>query len=153
MTDLSDSFAIEQLVARFANSFDCGAWDDLAACLARTLHTDYSDLRGTPPETMSRERFVEMRRIALAGVRTQHLAGNVEVRLDGAHGEARVSMVIYRRSAEGAVFTTHCLYTFGVAKANRQWMISSIVQKVFWNEGERSIHGGLNTYPPPVRTP
>lgn len=143
MADLGDVHAIQALVARFANSFDLKAWDDLAACLASRLHTDYSDLRGTPPETMSRERFVELRRAALQNLDTHHLAGNMEVRTGGAHGEARVSMVIYRRSREGEVFDTHCLYTLGVEKTNGQWTICSILQKVFWSRGEKAIHRGV----------
>jgi hypothetical protein len=48
------------LIARFANAFDLEAWDDLTECLTESIHTDYSDLRGTPSETMTRERFVEL---------------------------------------------------------------------------------------------
>src|SRR5215471_5995029 len=59
---VTEIVAIQQLVARFANSFDVKDWLALAECLAEELHTDYSDLRGTPPETMSRSRFVELRR-------------------------------------------------------------------------------------------
>ncbi|MFL6623715.1 MAG: hypothetical protein ACJ8NR_14105 [Sulfurifustis sp.] len=68
MTDCIDLHAEQRLIGRFANSFDLKAWDPLAGCLARTLYADYSDLRGAPPERMSREQFVESRSVAL-----QHL--------------------------------------------------------------------------------
>src|SRR6476659_9612870 len=55
----------------------------LGECLADTVHTDYSDLRGTPPETMSRDQFVQLRRSALQELQTHHLAGNLEIELTG----------------------------------------------------------------------
>jgi hypothetical protein len=92
---------------------------------------------------MSRERFVELRRVALQSLKTHHLSGNVEVQLNGAEGVAKVSMVIYRRNPEAEILNTHCLYTFGVEKADGQWAIGSIVQKVFWSDGQKAIHRGI----------
>lgn len=143
VVDMQDAFAIQQIIARFANSFDRKGWDVLARCLANRLYTDYSDLRGTPPETLTRERFVELRRHALQDLQTHHLSGNLELQIDGTHAEARVSFVIYRRTTEGVVLNTHCLYTFGLKKQGADWLIASIVQKVLWNEGETSIHTGI----------
>jgi SnoaL-like domain len=143
MTDLIDILAVQQLIARFANSFDLKAWGDLRDCLTNTIHTDYFDLRGTPPETMSRERFVALRQSALHDLHTHHLSGNVEVQLVGTRGQARVSTVIFRRSASGDVLNTHCLYTFGIEKDGGHWAIHSIVQKVFWSDGQQSIHPGI----------
>jgi len=142
VTELEDAFSVQQLIARFANSFDAKAWETLAACLASTVYTDYSDLRGTAPETISREQFVELRRTALELLKTHHLAGNVEIQLDGARGVARVSMVIHRRGSAGDFFDTHCFYELGVEKTAQQWAISSIVQKVLWNDGQTAIHPG-----------
>jgi len=70
-----DEGEIRRLIARFANAFDLKAWDALEACLADSLATDYSDLRGTAPEVMSRQRFVETRRTALDQLQTHHLSG------------------------------------------------------------------------------
>ena len=143
MTNFLDVHAVQQLVAQFANSFDLKAWNDLAACLAGDLYTDYSDLRGTPPETMSRERFIDLRRAALENLKTHHLAGNVEVQVEGDRGEAKVSMVIFRRGAGGELFDTHCLYTLGVEKLDQRWLICSIVQKVLWSDGQQDVHLGV----------
>ena len=143
MTQLEDAFRVQQLIARFANSFDAKAWEALGACLASTVYTDYSDLRGTAPETMSRERFVELRRTALEPLKTHHLAGNVEVRLEGTRGVAKASMVIHRRGSADDRFDTHCLYEFGVEKAAQGWTICSIVQKVLWSDGQSAIHRGI----------
>src|SRR5215831_18522414 len=122
--------AIQQLIARFANSFDTKDWSALADCLAEELYTDYSDLRGTPAETISRSRFVALRRSALQALQTHHLCGNVEVGVAQDRAEAKVSMTIHRRAETGATFDTHCLYTFGLERIAQRWAIDSIVQKV-----------------------
>jgi hypothetical protein len=44
---------IQELIAKFANSFDVKDWDSLQACLTESIDTDYSDLRGTPLETIT----------------------------------------------------------------------------------------------------
>ena len=72
---LDDTFAIQELLARFANSFDLKDWDGLQACLAERLAIDYTDLRGTPPETVSALDYVQARRKALEGLKTHHLSG------------------------------------------------------------------------------
>jgi len=143
MPDATEYLAIQQLLARFANSFDAKDWPALGDCLADELQTDYSDLRGTPPETMSRERFLELRRSGLHGLQTQHLAKNFEISLKQNEAQTRVSMVIYRRNESGEFFNTHCLYTFGLEQIAARWVIKSIVQKVIMNEGQPSVHKGL----------
>ncbi len=146
--EAADKSAITQLVARFANSFDLKNWDRLGECLADRVDTDYSDLRGTPPETLTRERFVELRRAALQDLDTHHLAGNIEVALRGNTGSATASMVIFRRSDDGQMLNTHCVYTLGLAKEHGTWRIRSIVQKVLWSDGDKSIHRGIATRDP-----
>jgi hypothetical protein len=145
MTDLIKEFAIRQLVSRFANSFDLKDWEALKSCLTESLYTDYSSLRGTPPETMTRDRFVELRRSALDALRTHHLLGNLETELSGAGGAARVSAVIFRKSASGEVLNTHCIYELEVVHAAGTWRISSIIQRVLWSDGNPEIHRGVLT--------
>jgi len=118
-------------------------WDALDACLAESLHTDYSDLRGSPPETVSSRRFVELRRTALDHLATHHLSGNYDVTVDGDHGRCRASMMIWRRDDGGRVLNTHCLYEFELSKSAGGWRISSITQKVLWNDGDWAIHAGI----------
>ncbi|MBI1772547.1 MAG: nuclear transport factor 2 family protein [Burkholderiales bacterium] len=139
----ADLHAIQNLLARFANSFDLKDWDALRACLAASVYTDYSDLRGTPPERMSNQRYAELRRIALQDLQTHHLSGNTDIELSGDAARAKVSTIIFRKNAEGQTLHTHCLYEFGLTKANAQWLINSIVQKVFWSDGQAAIHAGI----------
>lgn len=143
MSDQMDVLAVQQLVARFANSFDLKDWSRLSECFTDELDTDYSDLRGTPPERMGREHFVDLRRSALQSLQTHHLGGNVEISLAGDSGEARVSMMIFRRSSEGEILNTHCLYTFGLTRTESGWRIRSIVQKVLLRDGDPRIHTGI----------
>jgi SnoaL-like domain len=138
-----DERAIRHLIGRFANAFDLKAWDALEDCLAESLHTDYSDLRGSPPETLSRRQFVDRRRSALERLQTHHLSGNHEITVEGDRGRCRASMVIWRRSDDGRALNTHCLYEFGVSRTATGWQISSIVQTVLWNDGEIAIHTGI----------
>ena len=139
----ADLRAIQNLLARFANSFDLKDWDALSACLSSSIHTDYSDLRGTPPEQMSNLHYAELHRIALQDLQTHHLSGNTEIELSGDAAKAKVSTVIFRKNAEGQTLHTHCLYQFGVSKSSGQWLINSIVQKVFWSDGQTAIHAGI----------
>lgn len=140
---MDDLALIQRLIAKFANSFDLKAWSDLANCLSDNLYTDYSELRGTPAVTMTKENFVEMRRLALQELKTHHLAGNIEIYLDGICCSAKVSMVIFRENSDGEVLNTHCLYLLDFTKHNNEWLISSIIQKVFWSNGNKSIHSGI----------
>ena len=139
----TDFTLIQNLLARFANSFDLKDWDALCACLADELYTDYSDLRGTPPEKMTNHRFVELRRAALQDLKTHHLSGNTEIDVTGETATARVSTVIYRKDAQGQNLHTHCLYQFGLQKHEGRWVINAITQKVFWSDGQTAIHKGI----------
>ena len=143
MPDPNTTFALQELVARFANSFDLKEWGRLGQCLADTVHTDYSDLRGAPPETMSRDQFVQLRQSALQELQTHHLAGNVEIDLSGESANLKVSMVIYRRNQAGETLNTHCLYFLGAKQGDGGWRIHSITQKVFMNDGQAGIHQGI----------
>ncbi len=138
-----DEGEIRRLIARFANAFDLKAWDALETCLADSLATDYSDLRGTPPEVMPRQRFVETRRTALDRLQTHHLSGNYEITVDGGRGRCRASMMIWRRDGEGRVLNTHCLYDFDLARFAAGWRIAAITQKVLWSDGDWAIHSGI----------
>ena len=143
MSNVVDTLAVAQLVARFANSFDLKDWAALTECLHPEIYADYSELRGTPPEVMSRQRFVELRRTALQDLRTHHLSGNVEIDISGTSGTAKASMVIFRLNTEGNRLDTHCLYVLGVEQVEQRWAIKSIVQKVLINDGLPGIHSGI----------
>ena len=133
---------IQEVIARFANSFDIKDWDGLQACFTESLDTDYSDLRGTPPETITASEYVRSRRESLDHLKLQHLVSNYEIDFtDSHHAACRASMVVWRKAEEDE-FTSHCIYTFQLVRQNGDWKINSITQKVLWNEGKGSLHKG-----------
>lgn len=149
---MNDLLTIQNLIARFASSFDLKDWSALEACLAPQVFIDYSDLRGTPPETLPAAEFVRLRKEALAPLTTHHLLGGLELDISSDQSAVcRASMLIWRiqsvskggtlRDAAGE-FHTHCLYTFHLVKEAGAWIISGIVQKVLWNSGTPEIHSG-----------
>ncbi len=133
---------IQQIIACFANSFDVKDWDGLESCFTESLFTDYSDLRGTPPQTIAAAEYVRQRRESLDHLKLHHLVSNYEVDFtDSNSATCRASMVVWRRSDEEE-FTSHCVYMFQIVKRDEIWKISGITQKVLWNEGTSSIHQG-----------
>ena len=49
------------------------------AWLTESLYADYSDLRGTPPQTITASEYVRQRRESLDHLKLQHLVSNYEV--------------------------------------------------------------------------
>ena len=70
---------IQEVIARFANSFDVKDWSGLEACLTESLFTDYSDLRGTPPQTVSASEYARSRRESLDHLKLHHLVSNYQI--------------------------------------------------------------------------
>src|SRR5512134_1064018 len=139
---IEDKIAIQETIARFATSFDVKDWSGLEACLTESLFTDYSDLRGTPPQTVTAAEYVRQRRESLDHLKLHHLVGNYEVDFTDSHSATgRASMVVWRKSDEEE-FTSHCVYIFQLTKQDSDWRISGITQTVLWNEGTASIHKG-----------
>ena len=137
-----DTLEIQKTIARFANSFDMKDWRGLEACFTELLYTDYSDLRGTPPQTVSAKDYVQKRIDSLDRLKLHHLVSNYEVDFTDANSATcRASMVVWRKSDEED-FTSHCVYIFQLTKLDDNWKISGITQKVLWNEGTSSIHKG-----------
>lgn len=138
---MEDRILIQELIARFANSFDLKDWNGLEACFTEKIYTDYSDLRGTAPETISASEYVKLRCEALDHLKLHHLVSNFEIDfLDAEKATCRASMVVWRKTDEED-FTSHCVYTFQLIKSE-EWKISGITQKALWNEGSSAIHKG-----------
>ena len=139
---IEDKFAIQELIACFANSFDVKDWNGLESCFTDAVYADYSDLRGTPAETISASEYVSARRESLDHLKLHHLVGNYEIDCpDADHATCRASIVVWRKSEEEE-FISHCVYIFQLEKHDADWKISGITQKVLWNDGTSSIHKG-----------
>jgi hypothetical protein len=139
---IEDRFKIQEVIARFANSFDVKDWDGLEACLTESLYTDYSDLRGTPPQNVMASEYARSRRESLDHLKLHHLISNFEFDFpDEDTATCRASMIVWRKS-EDDVFTSHCFYIFQLRQLSAEWKISGITQRVLWNEGTASLHKG-----------
>ena len=137
-----DILEIQKIIARFATSFDMKDWNGLEACFTESLYPDYSDVRGTPPQTVTAREYVQKRIDSLDQLKLHHLVSNYEVDItDSNSATCRASMVVWRNSDEED-FTSHCVYIFQLTKHGSDWKISGITQKVLWNEGTSSIHKG-----------
>ncbi len=140
--NVEEKLKIQETVARFANSFDLKDWSGLESCFTESIDTDYSDLRGTPPETVSARDYVNSRRESLDHLKLHHLVSNYEIDFAAPHTAAcHASMIVWRKS-DSEEFTTHCIYNFQLIKTDDNWKISGITQKVLWNEGTSFIHKG-----------
>lgn len=139
---LEDRFKIQEVIARFANSFDIKDWEGLEACFTESLFTDYSDLRGTAPATVSASDYAASRRESLDHLKLHHLVSNFEIALtDSNTATCRASMIVWRKSKQEE-FTSHCFYIFQLTKLDSDWKISGITQRILWNEGTAVIHPG-----------
>jgi hypothetical protein len=78
---IEDRFKIQEVIARFANSFDIKDWNGLESCFTDSLNTDYSDLRGTAPEKVKASEYVSARRESLDPLKLHHLVSNYEIAL------------------------------------------------------------------------
>src|SRR4026207_1217953 len=105
-----DRLKIQAVVARFANSFDVKDWSGLESCFTESLYTDYSDLRGTAPESIPANEYVRLRRETLDHLKLHHLMSNYEIDFpDAEQAVCRASMVVWRKTDEEE-FTSHCVY-------------------------------------------
>lgn len=132
---------IQNVISKFANSFDTNDWKGLRATLSDEVACDYSSLRGIK-ETVSGNTYVAKRIEALDDIHTHHLISNYEITITGDKAHCIASVIIWRKTQDKE-FNTHALYTFGLQREADAWRICSIKQEVFWNQGDSSIHKGV----------
>lgn len=138
--NIEDRSQIQEIIARFANSFDVKDWNGLETCFTESLFTDYSDLRGTPPQRVSASEYAASRRESLEHLKLHHLVSNYEIVFkDASTATCHASMIVWRKS-DDEEFTSHCFYIFQLTKLDSEWKISGITQRILWNEGSSSIH-------------
>lgn len=135
---------ISNLLFKFANSFDTKDWDGLESTLMDNIECDYQSLRGKTG-TYTKKEYVNSRKEALSHLKTQHLFSNLEIRSEEMYAYCRLSAIIYRQDNEGKKFDSHVIYNFELNKLlNNEWKILKIKQSILWNEGDFTIHEGLN---------
>lgn len=138
-TDISDT------IIRFARALDIQDWELCRSCFIDDIEADYSDLRGQPVSLLKADEFVELRRQALNGLKTQHLSSNHIITVEGDEATCISCFVIYRilLNNEGDdFFDTHGYYTHTLLRTSQGWKISKVKQTVLWNKGNPNIHAG-----------
>mgnify|MGYP001453042418 CR=1 FL=1 len=140
---LQDTAAVIDVVLGFARSLDVKDWAACRRCFEDEIETDYSDLRGEPPQTVKADDFVALRRAALERLKTLHLSANHLVTVDGDRATCVSAAVIHRfRPEDGERFDTYCAYTHALVRTPAGWKISKVKQTVYWNTGNPDIHAG-----------
>ena len=140
---LVDRAAVIDVVLGFARALDAKDWAACRRCFMDEIETDYSDLRGEPPQTVKADDFVALRRTALEKLKTLHLSANHLVTVEGDRATCASAAVIHRfRPADAERFDTYCAYTHTLARTASGWKISKVKQTVYWNTGNPDVHAG-----------
>ena len=140
---IRDRAAVIDVVLAAARALDVKDWVAYRGCFTDEIETDYSDLRGEPPQIVKADDFVALRRTALDRLKTLHLSANHLVTVDGDRATCVSAAIIHRfRPEDGERFDTYCAYTHGLVRAGGAWRIIKIKQTVYWNTGNPDIHGG-----------
>jgi SnoaL-like protein len=152
MSDPATHVLVHDLLARFFQAFDDKNWPALRGCLCDEVFTDYSSFRAMPAVTVRADEYVEQRRMALQGLEMQHNFLNLRVEPDAtaAAATARCNYVIHRfhPSCDGAhdlYFHSYGHYLFALVAVDGTWRISRITQSLLRNQGNREIHGAIQT--------
>jgi len=138
--------AIVDTIVRFGRALDERDWGALRQCLADELDTDYSSFRGTPPARLAADAFIDLRRVGLAGLVTQHVSAGHLVDIVGDTAVCRCDFVIRRWPADAAdqrFFHSYGSYTYVLRGTPKGWRIAGVTQIVRRSEGDRSLHGAL----------
>jgi len=131
------------VVLEFARALDVKDWAACRRCFMDEIETDYSDLRGEPPSTVTADDFVALRRTALEKLTTLHLSANHLVTVEGDRATCVSVAVIHRfRPDDAERFDTYCGYTHTLARTASGWKISKVKQTVYWNTGNPDVHAG-----------
>ncbi len=151
--DAQDRLEVQDLLFRFMRSFDEKDWDTMRACLADTVECDYASFRGTPPSAISRDDYVDQRKVALASLRTQHNLTNLSLTnlsIDGSGIEVvatgNYAILRFHPDFDGSpdqFFHSYGQYRFTVSHHGDAWCIRSIEQRLLMNEGNRDLHGAF----------
>lgn len=114
-------------------------------CLVQTLWVDYSSLRKTEPEEISRSNYIEQRKEGLKNLKTSHLLKNFQIKkIKKDSIQCRCDFEINRFSADDPedYFHSYGEYQFTLV-IEGQWKIQKITQTVTENRGNRNIHGAF----------
>lgn len=132
------------VLTRMLHAIDELDWAGVRACLADGVRTDYTELFGGEPETLSGDALVERWQGLLPGFdATQHLTGPCLVEEDHDGGvRVRTHVRGYHHIADaegGPVWAVHGHYAAPLERAGDGWRIAGITLRVFYQEGNTGL--------------
>jgi len=131
-------------------SFDEKNFESMRNCLCQEIFLNYSSFRNEVPTTYTSTEYCEKRRESLAPLITQHNLNNLIIKINDNNLSANITcnFTIYRFLSEyngdkSEFFHSYGQYEFEVKFHEKKWKISSIIQKIIMNEGNKNIHSGV----------
>jgi hypothetical protein len=143
---IDDRQTIIDVIVRFGRALDDKDWTALTECLEPEIDADYSSFRGTPRARLSSQEFVNLRRVGLTGLVTEHLGNEYRVDIVGSTASCECEFTIRRwpvDSRDARFFHSCGTYRFSLSRQSQGWRISGITQVVIRSEGDPAIHGAL----------
>ena len=98
----------------------------MRSCLSETVDCDYSSFRGTPPSTITRDEYVDQRKVALLFLKTQRNLSNISIIASATQAEATCNYAILRFHPEfdgsrERYFHSYGQYRFRVVRSGEPW--------------------------------
>jgi hypothetical protein len=144
LTSLLDERALERVATAMTTLADRRAWAELRELFVAEVEVDYSRLSGEPAATVPADGLIDgWARNLGALTATQHLLGNLELRLDGdeATGTAYVQaahVLDGARDGEG-LWILGGRYRYRFTRAAGGWRIAALAFEPVWERGSREI--------------
>ena len=141
---MTDSYAIEMLIADFLRAFDAHDWVGMRNTLADELKIDYATPRGGRPVLVpvNPDSFVRQRRNSLSALTTSHDFEILDLTIQEDAARAKCKFAIKRfKQEDERHFHSWGEYEFSFAReARRGWRICSIAQMTWRSEGDAKLH-------------
>jgi SnoaL-like domain len=141
--DLAREQAVRTLVVRIAHTIDTRRWDDLRALYDDEVTTDYTSLFGGEVQRQAGDALITGWRSLLGTLdATQHLAGPIDVRLEGdrATAECHVRGYHVRRGAPGGdEWMVAGQWVIRAVERGGQWRVTAMALRAFYETGNRRV--------------
>lgn len=130
----------------FALSFDNKDWELMNKCLCQEIWIDYSSFRGEEPKLIHKLEFIDLRKIGLQDLTTNHLFKNFKVQSKKKNQACCICDFEIQRfkTDQNDFYHSYGTYHFELIYTIDSWKIKKIKQLINKNEGNRTIHGAFN---------
>ena len=146
------NFNIQDLLYKFMRSFDDKDFSTMQNCMCDEVNLDYSSFRNEPPSKQKSSEYCRKRKESLETLVTQHNLFNliIKVNEDNLSANVNCNFIIYRflipfSGTKEDFFHSYGQYEFEVKFDNNNWKISSIIQNILMNDGNKNIHKGIKS--------